>query len=403
MEKENYCAIGSQPSIKWCKASNAIIVDNQGREYIDFSSGCLIANSGHGNSQVSTAITECVQAGLLSTYGFGNPWKEELLELLADISPFNETGVHLLSTGSEAVEFALKIALSTPKRIENQSPMIVSFEGGFHGRTLGAQYAGGSQSLKEWIPQKPFVSHVLPFPRDPSELAQALNGLRGTGVAGLIFEPYIGGTVEIFCHEALKEMRDFCTEEGALLIADEVQSGCFRTGHLFFSCRTGVVPDVLVLGKGVSSSVPLSVVLTKADLLRRVDPSTVSSTHGGNALSCAAGLANLRFLVHSNISSKVLLDGDFAIAKLNAIKTIASQASISGAGLVYGVDFKWPGVAASVVETSIASGLMLFNPVGPNKSTVKLSPPLTIQRELLDKGIRLFLEAVAIVMSVDGA
>lgn len=398
MKKRSYFTIESQPAIQWARAENATIVDASGQEYIDFSSGCLIANSGHANPQVKDAISACIKAGLLSTYSFNNPWKDPLCSLLAELSPHQNPAIHLLSTGSEAVEFALKVAIAGHTSCAHENRTVVSFKNGFHGRTLGAQHAGGSTSLKSWIPHSPYKNVILDYPQSELELARMLERLNPDEVAAIIFEPYIGGTVEIFDPCMLATLRDYCTKIGATLIADEVQSGCYRTGHIFFSCRSGVVPDVLVLGKGVSSSVPLSVVLLEENKLKQGAIGPVSSTHGGNALACAAGLANLEFLINGDIGSKVKHDGALLEREIDGIRELYPQVTVRGVGMVYGIDFHDSKVASEVVQESIQDGVVLFNAVGPTDSTIKICPPLTIGRLELIKGIDVFKRAIAKIL-----
>lgn len=394
MSDRTYYTIESQPVIQWVKAKNATIVDSGGREYIDFSSGCLIANSGHGNSSVQKAISSCNEAGLLCTYGFDNPWKEPLCSLLAELSPHQDPAMHLLSTGSEAVEFALKVSLIGHTSRSPEKPTVVSFRNGFHGRTLGAQYAGGSASLKSWIPSSPYQTIILDYPQSDFELARMLEQINSNHVAAIIFEPYIGGTVEIFEPKMLTTLRDYCTKVGALLIADEVQSGCYRTGHMFFSCRSGVVPDIIVMGKGVSSSVPLSVVLLEERLLKKSGLNTVSSTHGGNAMACAAGLANLEYLINEDIGKKVKDDGAILAREMNSINDMFPHVTIRGVGMVYGIEFQSPETASEIVENAIQDGVLLFNAVGPTQSTIKICPPLTIEKINLEKGLKIFKKAI---------
>lgn len=383
----------TQHPIAWHRAEGEFVFDGTGRCYIDFTSGCLIANAGHGNTQIRQEIEDCLRSGVFTSYGFGNPWKHKLLELLADVSPHTQPGLHLLSTGAETVEFALKLACMR-KAGNKDLPMVVGFRHAFHGRTLGAQAAGGLPHLKSWIPTLPFRMVELPFEADGPTLERHLAAIAPGTVAALIFEPYLGGTVQSFSTAAIRAMHAFCRERGALLIADEVQSGFFRTGPLFHSCRDGLPPpDLILCGKGISSSLPLSCVMAEARLLQTMESGQISSTHSGNPLCCAAAYGNLRFLLDNNVEGQVPGLAALAAEQLAVLHGILPQLTIRQAGLAIGVDFHDTAWAAAVVMAGIDAGLMLFKPVGPAGTVIKLVPPLIITPASLRTGLEIFASA----------
>jgi 4-aminobutyrate aminotransferase-like enzyme len=402
-----------QPPLVWDRAEDIFVYDKYGNRWLDWSSGVLVANSGHGAPEVRRAIIDQVNSGLLHNYVFPSRQRADLVEALARLAPPGLDKVFLLTTGSEATECALKlarahgIAKGGAKKIA-----LVGAERGFHGRTLGAQQAGGMPGQKAWIVNEDPAIVQVPFPdgywtEDTRfELFQETlrkKGLPPENVAGVMFETYQGVGPDFAPVEYIRRLAAWCRQYDALLIFDEVQSGFGRTGKLWAFEHYGVTPDLICCGKGISSSLPLSAVIGRPDIMDQFPPGSMTSTHTGNPVCCAAALANLRKLVaedlpgHAARMEKLLAPGLAAIQRRHP----GIVGHWSCRGLVAGLQITQPGrkepnpdLAHDIVERCFHKGLLFFCPVGAWGQTVKIGPPLTIPEPALSEGLSVLSEAI---------
>ncbi len=402
-----------QPPLVWERAEDVFVYDKYGNKWLDWSSGVLVANSGHAAPEVRQAIIDQVNSGLLHNYVFPSEERAELVQFLAELAPKPLDRAFLLTTGSEATECAIKLARSYglqkagPRKI-----VIIGAERGFHGRTLGAQQAGGIPGQKSWIVNEdPAILHV-PFPDGywtaDTRFSLFLDTLAkknyqpGTA-AGVMFETYQGVGPDFAPVEYIQQLAQWCREQDALLIFDEVQAGFGRTGKFWAFEHYGVTPDLICCGKGISSSLPLSAVIGRADVMDQFPPGSMTSTHTGNPVCCAAALANLRKLLAQDLPANAAKMGQILDAGLRDIQ--ARHPDVIGhyscRGLVGGLQCTTPGakepnpdLAHNVVEHCFHKGLLLFSPVGAWGQTVKIAPPLTISSEAIREGLKVLGEAV---------
>ncbi|MGD0579321.1 MAG: aspartate aminotransferase family protein, partial [Bryobacteraceae bacterium] len=293
-------AMRGQPPILWDHASGFQVYDAFGNCWIDWSSGVLIANAGHGRQEICEAISRQAAKGLLTTYCFPSQERAQLVERLVGLLPEPLKKVFLLTTGSEAVECAIKLCRAWGVRLGGHAKhVIVSFEKGFHGRTLGSQQAGGIPALKEWIVNLDPGFVQVPFPdgfwtKDTSfdlfERSLREAGVDPASVAGVLMETYQGGTSAFAPPAYAHSLRVWCRRHGALLVCDEVQAGFGRTGTLWGFEHYGVVPDLACFGKGISSSLPISAVAGRPEVMDQFGQGSMTSTHSGNPVCCAAAL-----------------------------------------------------------------------------------------------------------------
>jgi 4-aminobutyrate aminotransferase-like enzyme len=332
---------------------------------------------------------------------------------LAQVAPPGLDKVFLLTTGSEAVECAIKLARAHGlKKAGRKRITIVGAERGFHGRTLGAQQAGGIPGQKSWIVNEdPAICHV-PFPdgywtEDTGfhVFREALEqkGVAGENVAGVIFETYQGVGPDFAPKPYIQKLAKWCTSNGALLIFDEVQSGFGRTGKFWAFEHYGVIPDVICCGKGISSSLPLSAVIGRSEIMDQFPPGSMTSTHTGNPVCCAAALASLRKILSEDLTGNAAKVGARLEKGLMEIQQhhpeVIGRASCRG--LVGGLQIMRPGTkepdhatAHDIIESCFCKGLLLFAPVGAWGQTVKIAPPLTITEEAVREGLSVLAEAV---------
>ncbi|HWW00878.1 MAG TPA: aspartate aminotransferase family protein [Candidatus Acidoferrum sp.] len=403
-----------QPPVVWERAEDIFIYDRYGNCWLDWSSGVLVANSGHGAPEVRQAITNQVRSGLLHNYVFPSEERATLVETLVRLAPPGLEKVFLLTTGSEAAECALKLARADGIRRGGTKKIgLIGAERGFHGRTLGAQQAGGIPGQKGWIVNEDPAIVQVPFPdgywtEDTSfELfLRTLDqkGMRPEEVAGVMFETYQGVGPDFAPVEYIRQLADWCKTNGALLIFDEVQSGFGRTGKFWAFEHYGVVPDLICCGKGISSSLPISAVIGRAEIMDQFPPGSMTSTHTGNPVCCAAAQANLDKIVSENLTANAARMGVLLEAGLRELQQRHPDVigHYSCRGLVGGLQMTKPGkkqpdhdLAHSVIERCFHKGLLFFAPVGAWGQTVKIAPPLTISEEAVREGLAVLGEAVA--------
>ena len=406
-------AMRGQPPIVWDRAEGFQVSDAWGNQWIDWSSGVLISNAGHGRPEIADAIANQARAHLLTSFSFANEPRARLVERLVSILPEPLKKVFLYSIGSEAVECALKMARTWGVKTGGRSKhVIVSFDKAFHGRTLGAQMAGGIPELKQWIVNLDPGFVQVPFPDgfrthdssfDVFERSLREKGIEPANVAGVILETYQGGSSAFAPVQYMKALRQWCTGHKALLICDEIQAGFGRTGTLWGFEQYGIVPDLAVFGKGISGSLPVSAVAGRPEVLDQYPPLSMTSSHAGNPVCCAAALASVDLIVNERLADRARDTGALMHKRLNAIAARYPQIGcVAGKGLVAGLACVRPGptepdgdLAFGVVERAMQKGVLMFAPVGFGGATVKISPPLVITEEAMLESVDALEEAFA--------
>jgi 4-aminobutyrate aminotransferase-like enzyme len=321
--------------------------------------------------------------------------------------------VFLLTTGAETTECALKLARTYGHRVGGPDKnVVISFEGEFHGRTLGAQQIGGIPAQKAWIVNEDPDILQVPFPdgfrTDDTSFDLFLRTLQAKNipprrVAGVILETYQGGNACFAPTGYVQALSRWCREHQALLMCDEVQAGFGRTGKLFGFEHYGIVPDLICCGKGISGSLPLAAVIGRADVMDLYGPAEMTSTHTGNPVCAAAALANIQTIVKNGLVERARAMGEIFLEGLGRVaKRHASVVgALRGRGLVAGLQMVRPGstepdgdLAFTIIEKCVQKGLLLFSPVGFGGATVKLAPPLVITPDAIADGLVALDEAI---------
>ncbi|TGK79037.1 4-aminobutyrate--2-oxoglutarate transaminase [Leptospira noumeaensis] len=393
------------------KAKNAEIWDIEGKRFIDFGGGIGVQNTGHCHPKVVAAIHKQVDQVLHTAFQI-MPYEPYIVlaEKLNAKAPI-EGGAKtiLFSSGAEALENAVKIARAATGR-----PGIISFLGGFHGRTMMALALTGKV-----VPYKkgfgPFSSDVyhIPFPMEyhgvtEDDSIKALNNLfkadiDPSRVAAIAIEPVQGeGGFYIASPSFLKKLRAICDEHGILLIADEVQSGFARTGKLFAIEHSGVKPDLITTAKSLAAGMPLSAVIGKTSIMDAVEPGGLGGTYAGNPVACAAGIAVMDLIEEEGILEKSVKLGKLLISELNEIKkSYPHIGEIRGLGamvafeLVENGDANKPSadLAKKLTAKALEHGLVLLS-CGVYGNVIRILVPITAEESIVKEGLSIITKSL---------
>lgn len=411
-------SMSGQPPIIWHKADNFTISDRWGNRWIDWSSCVLVANAGHGRKEVRDALKDIVDQGLLSTYVFVHEKRAELCKLLQSVSPEPDNyRVFLLSTGSEATDNCVKLAKTYGlQKYGPHKKYFVSFKNAFHGRTMGAQLAGGMDKQKTWMVDRDQTFVQVPFPdgfkNEDTSFDLFLNTLKEKGIkpediAGVMTESFQGVGPDFMPVEYAQKLQEFCHKYDIVMIFDEVQAGCGRSGKFFSFQHYGIKPDLIPCGKGISSSLPLSAVIGRKDIMDMYAPGSMTSTHSASPLPVAAALANLKVILDEKLTERAAKMGEILMPELERIQKKYPErlGCLHGKGLVAGIQVVKPGTkepdpdtALKINVASYQRGLLMFSPVGIAGECLKIAPPLTIEEDALRESLQVFEEAIDSVL-----
>ena len=410
-----------QPPIVWDRGDGFQVFDAYGNMWLDFSSGVLVANAGHGRKEVRDAVIAAAEKGLLHTYCFPSEPRALLAKKLVELAPYPLTRAFILTTGAESTECAIKLAKTWGMKQGGQKKnVIVTFEEAFHGRTMGAQLAGGIPALKEWIGALDPSFVQVPHPgsnivKDKSfkcfENTLAKLGVDPENVAGVMSETYQGGNCGFFPDEYAVALRSWCNCHNAVLIFDEVQSGFGRTGKMWGFEHHGIVPDIMCLGKGISSSLPMAAVIGTEEIMNQYGPGSMTSTHSGHPLGSAAALASIEIILRENLVENARVMGEYLYPKLREIQLRHKEIfDLQGRGLVFALmaikdrTTMEPDadLAFDIIKSCVEKGLLMFAPVGRGGGCVKIAPPLCITAEALDEGINVLGKTIDEVIAKAG-
>jgi len=400
----------------WSHGAGHRLYDTAGRAYLDFANGIAVTALGHRHPRVTAAIHEQVDRliGPTGAMGFAEP-VVRLGELLAAALPDPIDTVLFLNSGSEAIDGSLKLA----RRVTGR-PGIVAFRGAFHGRTYGATSVTSS-SLNYRAGYEPMLPavHLLPYPAayrdfagdEDAATAASLAALQAlvsttipaTDLAAVMIEPVQGeGGYTPAPIAFLRALREFCTEHGILLIADEVQTGYGRTGRMWGFEHAGILPDVVTVAKAIANGLPLSAIATRRELQERWGRGAHGSTYGGNPVACAAGIAVLETIRDEGLVANAALRGDELTSGLRALMAEDERiGDVRGPGLMVGVEFvldrstRQPAgeLADHIAGRAADLGLLILT-CGPVHQVVRWIPPIDVSGAEIAEGLELFGEAL---------
>ncbi len=350
------------PSLGLVSGSGAVVVGEDGRQYVDLLGGIAVNALGHAHPAVVAAVSQQVATlGHVSNLYIAEP-PLALAELLLALA--GRPGKVIFSnSGAEANEAAFKLSRLTGRT------HVVATEGAFHGRTMGALALTGQPGKRE--PFRPLPGEVTHVPYGDAE---ALRAAVTTGTAMLILEPIQGEMgVVVPPPGYLAAAREICAATGALLVLDEVQTGIGRTGHWFHHQSEGVEPDVITLAKGLGGGLPLGACVAFGRAGDLFGPGSHGTTFGGNPVSCAAGLAVIRTIAGEGLLDHVKRVGELIRRGVEGLHSPAI-AGVRGAGLLLGIQLTSPTSAA--LAQSLQDAGFLVNPIQPD--VLRLAPPLIL-------------------------
>ena len=405
--------MGYQAQVAWDHARGVVVNDADGNTFIDWTSGVLVTNVGHCHPDLVKAV-QVAAAKLLNNYECLHESRVEAAEKLISVLPAFLDKCFFLTTGSETIEAALRIMKRKSGKYE-----IISFYGGFHGRTYAALSAGGLPGPKKGygptIPgsiRVPFpYCYRCPFRADAATcdmlcmdyLEDAVRANSTGSLAGLIVEPYQGAAGFIFPPQGwLTRLEQWLRRRDLLFTLDEVQSGFGRTGKFWAMEWEGLTPDLVCIAKGVGSGVPASAVAARGEVIGTLGPGEMSSTMGGNPLASAAVSAVVDIMRRERLEENALRMGALVKSRLLEMQEKSPYVGeVRGMGLVMGVELvkdkktkePAPDLTRKLIDLAAEFGLLIGS-VGVFGNVIRVAPPLVISEAEANESLDIFEKAL---------
>jgi putrescine aminotransferase len=376
---------GQFAAIEW-SGEGSRLCDLLGREYIDCLGGFGIFSAGVNHPKIVKAVTDQIQRMALNSQELLEPWRAALARVLAEITPGNLQNSFFINNGTDAIEGAIKLT-----RLYTRRNTFISTIGGFHGKSMGSLSLMGKASFRE-----PFQSGLQDVRFVPYGDADALESefrrceAIGVQIAGVVLEPVqgeAGGVVPPA--DFFPRARELCTRYGALLIADEIQTGMGRTGKLWGVDHWNVVPDIMCVGKSIGGGVmPLSAFISTAEIWEVMIPNPIihSTTFGGNPLACAAGLAAIQVTLEEDLPGQAAVKGEFLLRELACLQGKYPRVlkGAQGKGLLIGMEFPVQEIGWKVASGLFKRGVLVAGTYS-KAQVIRIEPALGISMELLQE------------------
>ncbi len=390
------------------KGQGVYLYDKNDNQYMDFTSGIGVTNTGHCHPKIVQSIQKQSSDLLFAQMNcMLSPLAGTLAQKLYEHTPDSINQFFFSNSGAEATEAAIKLAKSTSKR-----PHIIVFQGSFHGRThltmamttSNTIYRRGYQPLPSGIFVAPFpypgdfgmdeqctvdycidqLQHLLKSQTDPSE------------VAAIIIEPVLGeGGYKPVPIKFLRKLRKICDDNEILLIIDEVQSGFGRTGKFFCHQYANVKPDILVMAKGMGSGLPISAIGASKELMSQWPPGAHGGTYGGGSLiPIAVAIQTIDVLIEENLIENARLQGAFLLQRLKEMGAAYQPIrDVRGLGLMIGIEFSHKEIAQKVQSYCLKQKLLLLT-CGTHSNTIRWIPPLVVTHQQIIQSLKIFEKAL---------
>jgi acetylornithine/N-succinyldiaminopimelate aminotransferase len=362
--------ITARPQAVFVRGEGAYLWDDTGKRYLDFMQGWAVNCLGHSPVVVAEALAAQAKLLLTPSPAFYNGPSLALAQALVEKSCFDQ--VFFANSGAEANEGAIKLARKYGAKHKNGAFEIITFEGGFHGRTLATMSASGKKAFEPLFEPK-----VSGFRKARLNDLDSVKALISDNTVAVMLEP-IQGEAGVWpaSDEFLQALRALTRENGLLLIVDEIQTGMGRTGKLFHYEHAGIAPDIMTLGKGIGGGVPLAALLaTKhASCFEHGDQ---GGTFNGNPLMCAAGLAVLAEVSKPEFLKAATDAGLFLESELQKLSARHGLGEVRGRGLLLALDLKLP-IGPAIVAEALADGVLINS---PQPDALRFMPALNVTRE----------------------
>jgi putrescine aminotransferase len=380
---------GQFAALEWA-GQGSIVRDLLGREYIDCLGGFGIFSAGINHPRIVKAVTDQVQRMALNSQELLEPWRAALAKLLAGITPGDLACSFFINNGTDAVEGAIKLA-----RLYTGRNTFLSTLGGFHGKSLGSLSLMGKATFRE-----PFRAGLQDVRFAPFGDANALQAefekaeAVGTPISAFVVEPVQGEAGAIVPPpDYLPRARELCDRYGALLIADEIQTGMGRTGRLWGVDHGEVVPDIMCLGKAIGGGVmPLAAFVSTPKIWEVLVPNPVihSTTFGGNPIACAAGIAAITVTLEEDLPGQAAMKGQFVLKALRELQARypGVLTAVRGKGLLIGIEFPSDAIGYAFAAALFRRGVLVAGTYSKAR-TIRIEPaldiPMTLLHEMLNR------------------
>jgi acetylornithine/N-succinyldiaminopimelate aminotransferase len=369
--------ITARPEHLFVRGEGSFLWDDAGKRYLDFIQGWAVNCLGHSPPAVAEAISAQARRLITPSPAYYNDTSLKLAKALTDLSAFDR--VFFANSGAEANEGAIKLARKYGALRKNGAYEIVTFEGGFHGRTLATMSASGKKAFEPLFEPK-----VSGFRKAQWNDLASVERLINDNTVAVMLEP-IQGEAGVWpaSDRFLRDLRELTTAHGLLLIFDEIQTGMGRTGKLFHYEHTGITPDIMTLGKGIGGGVPLAALLA-TEAVSCFEHGDQGGTFNGNALMCAAGLAVLEQVAAPKFLRTVTTNGLYLESELQRLSARHGLGEVRGRGLLLALDLRVP-IAPLIVAAALDDGVLLN---APRPDALRFMPALNVKRQEIDLMIR---------------
>ena len=361
--------ITARPPVVFVRGEGSFLWDDSGKRYLDFVQGWAVNCLGHSPPEVAKALAAQAKLLLTPSPAFYNGPSLRLAKALTDRSCFDQ--VFFANSGAEANEGAIKLARKYGALHRNGAYEIITFEGGFHGRTLATMSASGKKAFEPLFEPK-----VSGFPKAQLNDLASVERLINDNTVAVMLEPVQGEAgVWPATDRFLRELRALTETHGLLLIVDEIQTGMARTGKLFHYEHADIEPDIMTLGKGIGGGVPLAALLA-TEAACCFEHGDQGGTFNGNPLMCAAGLAVLERVSDPDFLKSVVDSGLYLESELQRMSARHGLGEVRGRGLLLALDLRHP-IAASIVAQAFADGVLLN---APRPDALRFMPALNVTK-----------------------
>ncbi len=377
LEQKYYSPVFKRQHVCFTRGEDVYLYDTEGKKYTDFLSGIAVCCLGYSDEGYKQALKSTIDSVMHTTNLFYNEPQSKLAELLCKAA--NHDNVFLTNSGAEAVEGAIKLARKYHYDLGSPRTQFVTLKNSFHGRTLATLAATGQEKFHKVF--KPLVeSFTYASPND----IDALNKTVSDKTAAVIIEPIIGeGGLLPITPEYYQAVRAACDKHGALMIADEIQTGMGRTGEFLASPALGAAPDITILAKALGGGVPVGAFLARGKAASVFGPGDHGSTFGGNQLACAAAYYVTNKLVNTDMFSYINETGAYFKNKLLGLGEKSSLIKdVRGRGLMLGIELIETTSAAEIQQKLLAAG---FVTATAGNNVLRFLPPYVIQKSHIDE------------------